>query len=86
MFTKLGIRHAALRFADEINVYDTVRQRKDRKALRKALYDYLMQECSDIIEEHLNSPEGSMTLDGVERIYNYKPNRSARLGTSGYHK
>jgi hypothetical protein len=86
VFKKLGIRHAALYYANMVKDHDTFTKQRTRQELREGLYEYLMQECSAIIEDHLKSPEGSMTLDGVEKIYNRKPSRSARLGTSGYHK
>jgi hypothetical protein len=86
MFRKLGIRHAALQYANLVKDYDTFTKQKNRQELRQGLYNYLMQECSAIIEDHLDSPEGSMTLDGVLQIYHRGPGRSARHGTSGYHK
>lgn len=84
----MHLRQESLHFAQVISDHDLYRNpKRDRRELRKALQLYLEQEFSVYLERYLDSDEGSMTLSAVERIYNAKPpQRSARWGTSGYHK
>lgn len=84
---KFLYREMALRFADELANHDFYKPKKNRRQLREALYQYYMQELSVLTEKYLDTDEGSMSISCVERIYHAKPPaRSARYGTSGYHK